>query len=389
MSSTSRAVIPADERLQQLQELRCPVCDQPIAHEQITRVRQRMEEQKRRHARETEALLSQERANLEAKAETRIAAIEEAHATQLLAASEEATKKANQAMAGKIAEQEGNRVAAEKALAELKVSHQEQLNQRLVEQREALDQNTVKEVNRVRAESFEAKLKIEEKVAELQRQLQRKTSDELGEGAEVDLFEALKGEFPDDDITRVKKGEAGADIVHRVFDKGAACGVILYDSKNRKSWRNQYVDKLRNDQLAERADHSILTTNKFPAGARQIYIHKNVIVISPARALVMASVLRQHIIQLHGLRLSNESRDEKVSLLYELVTSEQFGQRLEQLDGLTHDLLDLDVREQKAHSATWNRRGDLVKSVQRSVGELGSEIDRIIGTSSTDVAAAG
>jgi hypothetical protein len=37
------------------------------------------------------------------------------------------------------------------------------------------------------------------------RALENKTAEELGEGAEVDLFESLKSEFPEDNIRRVPK----------------------------------------------------------------------------------------------------------------------------------------------------------------------------------------
>jgi predicted RNA-binding protein with PUA domain len=45
----------------------------------------------------------------------------------------------------------------------------------------------------------------------------------------VQFFEALKAEFRDDNISRVEKGVAGADILHEVVYNGRICGLIVYD----------------------------------------------------------------------------------------------------------------------------------------------------------------
>ena len=67
-------------------------------------------------------------------------------------------------------------------------------------------------VNVEKAKAFEETQKLSNKVDELQRALDKKTDEELGEGAEIDLFEALKKEFPDDRIERIAKGSPGADV---------------------------------------------------------------------------------------------------------------------------------------------------------------------------------
>src|SRR5437899_3341789 len=110
-----------------------------------------------------------------------------------------------------------------------------------------------------RERSAEAERHLKEQVSREKAQAEAKTK------AEVDLFEAIKGEFPNDEVTRVNKGAAGADIIHNVVHNGKVCGCIIYDSKNRNAWRNEYVAKLRQDQLSAKADHAILSTMVFPA----------------------------------------------------------------------------------------------------------------------------
>jgi len=155
----------------------------------------------------------------------------------------------------------------------------------------------------------------------LQRALENKTAEELGEGAEIDLFESLRKEFPDDDIRRIPKGTPGADILHVVMLSGKKCGTIIYDSKNHNQFRHEHVSKLRADQLAAQAEHAILSTRKFPQGTRQLYLQDGVLLANPARVVLIATLIRQHLLQLHAQRVSDIERDSKTAALYEFIIS--------------------------------------------------------------------
>jgi hypothetical protein len=254
------------------------------------------------------------------------------------------------------------------------------LNARLQEQREVLEKHNAAALNAEKAGAFEERQKLESSLQDLQRQLQKKTAEELGEGAEVDLFEELKAEFPGDVITRVTKGTPGADIIHEVFNNGQLCGRIVYDSKNRTAWRTEFVTKLKADQIAAGADHAVLATRAFPAGTKQLTRVDGVIVANPARVLVIAGLLRKHVVQTHALRVSNEERTRKTEELYAFITSDRCQQFLDDIHARSEDMEELDVKEKKAHEATWKKRGELIRMVQRSRGQLTEELERIIGT---------
>ena len=72
-------------------------------------------------------------------------------------------------------------------------------------------------------------------------------------------------------IERMGKGTPGADIRHVVIHNGKECSTILSDSKNRRRWGKDYVDKLARDQRAAQAEHAILSTLAFPEKTRQIH----------------------------------------------------------------------------------------------------------------------
>lgn len=223
-------------------------------------------------------------------------------------------------------------------------------------------------------------MKLSAKLEDLQRALDKKTAEELGDMAEVDLYEALKAEFESDRIERINKGLPGADIRHVVIHNGKECGTIIYDSKNHNAWRNDFVTKLADDQLADKAEHAILSSRKFPAGKHQLHVQDGIIVASPSRVVALVTVIRQHVIQAHTLRLSKEARSQKTDELYRFITSDQSADLFKRIDTHVEDLLELQVKEKKAHDAIWKKQGELFRSVQKVKAQLCNEIDMIIGT---------
>ncbi len=69
--------------------------------------------------------------------------------------------------------------------------------------RSILERDREQVIARERAALGREREAMQKKVAELERQLQKKTAHELGDGAEIDLYEAVREAFPADRITRV------------------------------------------------------------------------------------------------------------------------------------------------------------------------------------------
>jgi hypothetical protein len=223
-------------------------------------------------------------------------------------------------------------------------------------------------------------LKLTSDLADLQRKLEGKTAHELGEGSEVDLFEQLRAAFASDRIQRVPKGVNGADVVHEVVHNGRVCGKIVYDAKNRDAWQNNFAVKLNADKLAQGADHAILASNKFPKDKREIHLQDGVIVAAPARVAAIVEILRDQLVRLHELRVSNAARGSKTEAIYAFITSEHCRQLIGHVEAQAGKMLDLDAREQEAHRRLWDTRRKLIHSVQKARSDLSFEIDRIIGT---------
>lgn len=68
-------------------------------------------------------------------------------------------------------------------------------------------------IQKQRAGLDRERLQYKKKIKELERQVERKRANDLGDEAEIDLFETLRMEFRSDKLTRIGKGNAGADIL--------------------------------------------------------------------------------------------------------------------------------------------------------------------------------
>jgi hypothetical protein len=113
-------------------------------------------------------------------------------------------------------------------------------------------------------------------------------------------------------------------------------------------------------------------------------VQDGVILTNPARAATLAGVLRNHLIQLHALRMSAEQRESKIGALYAYITSDGFIDRLAQIDTLAEELLEQQVKEKRQHDAHWKKNGELVRSIQKAQASITNEVGLIIGTEGDD-----
>jgi hypothetical protein len=324
---------------------RCPLCGQKVTKEEYTRITRRM------------------RARLEQAEKT----LKESFERQVKAEAEKARREAAR--------------AAEAQIKALKATQHATLEQRLKAERETFEKKIVEAVNSERVKGFEERTKLDEKLQELQRRLQKNRSIDLGNDREVEVFELLKNEFTGlgDSIKRTGRGKSGSDIHHSIMQNGIVVAKIIFETKNTARWMNTYVAKLRRDQLAEQADHAVLVTTVFPAGMHEVGLMDGVIIAAPQRVIALTHLLRNFTLQMHLLRASSEVRAEKTERLYGFLASNRAARLWAQISQAANEMIDLDRAEATAHQKTWGRRGDLIKTVTASTGELLSQIHGIIG----------
>ena len=351
---------------------RCPMCEQPIGQDIAQRIEKRQREQ-------YEAALAKAKTEAEVATQQKIA-VARAEIERAAQASSLAKLADIQA---RLAQEQQARTAAAEQIAALKAEQQAAIEKRVAEIQEGI-QRQKEDLQREKDAAILAEkakvLKLTTDLQDMQRKLEGKTANELGEGSEIDLFEELRSAFEDDRIQRVPKGVNGADVIHEVMHNGKVCGKIIYDAKNRDAWQNGFATKLKADKLAQGADFAILSSNKFPKDKAHVHNQDGVIVANPARVIALVEILRDQLVRMLELRVSNEARGSKMEDLYAFVTSEHCRQLIEQVEAQAGKMIELDTKEQEAHRRLWDQRKKLINSVQKARGDLSFEIDRIIGT---------
>jgi len=365
----------------------CPYCGHAITHDELTAIQTRIADEESKKYKLLKAdLEKRHKAELlvrEVKAEalgTQKAEEKMKSRNEKWLKEQQALVKAQNKREAELHAQSEKLVAKQKATASEKVAMEVANKAALDDQKEVLETHYEKKILSFKAEREKENHRYQTKLADIQRQLEKKSNEELGDGAEVDVFNDLKAAFPDDVIRRVKKGAAGADIIHEIHTNGRSCGKIVYDSKNRAQWRTAYVEQLRQDQLAEKADYAVLPTRKFSKGVREMARQDGVIIINPARVVVIAGVLRDAIEQLSRAKLSEKGKQKKRDQLYEFLTSTRCADLFARVEETIEKLRDVDEKELKQQRSIRKSRGGLLSEVEKTIlGDLQREIEEILG----------
>lgn len=216
----------------------------------------------------------------------------------------------------------------------------------------------------------------------LKAQIQRGSQQTQGEVMELVLEKILKGEFPQDEIFEVKKGQRGADVVQTVVDEnGKNCGKILWESKNAQ-WNKAWLAKLRQDRRDAKADIAVLVATNPPqeidtfAFTEGVWITK----MNVVRNLTVA--LRHNLISIHNERANADGKDDKKEVLYQYLTSVEFKLRVEGIVEAFNNLQQDIEKEKRWFNTKWARQETeirkIVDNTQGMYGDLQAATGRAL-----------
>ncbi len=215
----------------------------------------------------------------------------------------------------------------------------------------------------------------EELANELKNKAEQRSQQLQGEVEELRLEEDLRSEFPMDVIEEVDKGKLGADVIQTVIDrKGKACGKIVWECKNVKTWKNEFIPKLRNDVQQADGDIGILVSNVFGRNMSEFTLEEGVWLIRPVNSMAMARMIRDGIIKVKEARAFSERKETIQDEVYAFVTSQGFRNRIENI-GRQYMMLDAEINKTKIdmdkHWAAQRKLIDgLVENTQGILGEV-------------------
>lgn len=239
---------------------------------------------------------------------------------------------ANQKATEKMQEMAQTQFELQQKLQNVQLDEQTKFN----EKSDELVQKTRKETEELiggKLALAEQKIKeLSKSLEESQRKLEQGSQQLQGEVQELQLEDCLHQEFPMDRIEEVEKGKLGADVIQTVVnDIGKPCGVIVWESKNVKGWKNEFIPKLRSDMEKVNGDLGVLVSNVFGKNMEEFTYQDGVWLIRPSNVLAIARALRNEIIAVSKARAVAEHKETVQDAVYEFVTSATFRNRIENI----------------------------------------------------------
>lgn len=318
--------------------------------------------------------------------------------------------------------------AARKAASEMQVQ-MELLNKELTEKSQKLKESQVKELEllqkeqqiREREESMKLEMEkqmlsrqkeIEDRVKKMEsertelkiKELEKKLADQVelaetmrrkaeqgsmqlqGEVMELALEELLRSSFPFDTIEEVAKGTKGADCIQFVKNNVAQiCGKIIYESKRTKAFANEWIEKLKSDMRAQQADIAVIVTEVLPRDMDTFGFRDGVWICRFADVKPLSFLLRDSLIKIYGAVISQENRGDKMQLLYNYLTGNEFRQNIEAVMEGFMSLKDSINREKIQMEKMWKEREKQLDKVLLNTTQFYGSIKGIAGNAISNI----
>jgi hypothetical protein len=271
------------------------------------------------------------------------------------------------------------------------------LQKKLIKEREILSEqirqdeamkNSLKETeHQMKIAEYDKKMKDQEKlIDEMKRKAEQGSMQLQGEVQELLLEDILRTGFPFDKIVPVGKGVRGADCVQTICNPfGNECGKIIYESKRTNNFSNDWIDKLKADMRSQGADIAVIVTQTLPKDMDRFGEKDGVYVCSFAEVRSLSTVLRTSIIKVFALTKSQENKGDKMHLLYDYLTNNEFA---EQWNAIREGFMSMRLsiqRERDAMEKLWKSREKQLEKVLLNAAHIRGSIEGIAGADAVNM----
>ncbi len=262
----------------------------------------------------------------------------------------------------------------------MKVDLQKQILEKTKEIEESAKKKKDEEFEMVKKE-FEKKLETQMNlVKEMQRKAEQGSMQLQGEVQELAIEQILLQAFPYDEIEEVKKGQRGADAIQTVINEyGQVCGKIIFESKRTQNFGGDWIEKLKTDQREVGAEIAVLVTQTLPKEIERFGEKDGVWICGFGEVKSLVFVLREILLKTQTAKSVNDNKADKMSVLYNFLTSSQFKQQMEAIvEGFSNLKSELD-REKRAMARIWKEREMQIEKVITNTIDMYGSIKGIAG----------
>ncbi len=330
--------------------------------------------------------LKAEQKKLEANIKARL---ESEQAEQIKAMQQELQEKSEQVKALNKSKAEIERLKRENAEQKEKIELelQQKLTQQLNQQKEHIQKTEQQKVAMQMSEREKIIQQLKEQLADAQRKAEQGSTQLQGEVQELAIEDWLAEQFPLDNIEEIKKGQRGADCLQSVNTVSQqSIGTIYYESKRTKTFQPGWIEKFKADIQDKNANIGVLVTEAMPTDMPRMGLKDGVWVCSFDEFKGLCVVLRESVIQVGQALASQENKGEKMTMLYDFLTSNEFRLQIEAIvEGFTQMKTDLDA-EKRAMQRLWKSREKQIDKVLLNTNHMYGSIKGIAGSAVQPVA---
>jgi hypothetical protein len=256
----------------------------------------------------------------------------------------------------------------------IEAAAQKQLNETLAVEREKIRKQE-DDKNELKFAALQKQLEDQKKLTEEMKRKQEQGSMQMqGEVMELAIEEWLASQFPLDTIDEIKKGATGADCLQIVNTRELQnCGSIYYESKRTKAFQPAWIEKFKNDIRVKKANLGVLVTEVLPNGMDRMGMKDGIWICTYEEFKGLSGVLRQSLIQVSQAMQSQENKGDKMAMLYDFLTSNEFHLQMEGIvEGFTQMQTDLNA-EKRSMQRIWSQREKQIdKVIANAINMYGS-----------------
>jgi len=265
---------------------------------------------------------------------------------------------------------------------DLALKYEQTLTDKLKQETETIQKRESERVELKIKERDELIGSLKKQVEEMSRKAEQGSMQVQGEVQELAIEEILRNMFPVDLIEEVGKGIKGADVIHTVRNRfGVDCGKILYESKRTKTFVNDWIPKLKADALTVKADVLVIITEAMPEGIEKIGQKDGIWICSFFDFKGLVIILRESLLKISEAFSSQTNKGEKMQMLYDYLTSNEFMMQISAIIEGFSDLQDSYIREKRAMERIWKEREKQLQKVLLNTNHFIGSIKGIAGTS--------
>jgi len=268
----------------------------------------------------------------------------------------------------------------------LQLEAEKKISEQLVVEREKIQKIETEKAQFKILEQEKVNQQLTEKINELKRKAEQGSMQLQGEVQELAIEEWLATSFPYDEITEIKKGANGADCVQTVNTVNRQnCGSILYESKRTKSFQPAWIEKFKTDLRNKKADIGVLVTQVMPSDMDRMGLKSGIWICTFEEFKSLSMILRESVINLSAALIVQENKGDKMGLIYDYVTGNEFQMQIEVIVSGFAQLQDDLNKEKRAMQKIWSQREKQIDKIINSTINMHGSIKGIAGNAVQDI----